>query len=316
MMENLYDILRQRADQYPAAIAVGSQQGLAWKTLTSRELLARVDVLADELSARLGIASGDRVVLWVPNSWRAPVYHFALWKLGAIVVRSDREMNPSAASRIIESVEPRAVIVGYDERPAWSTSLNNLATWWEPGDFGSPDHAGVAAADVAMIVYTSGTTGNPKGCTITHANLWHQVRALRRNIPLSPACRLASILPLSHLFELTCGMLYPLSQGAAIHYVPSRRGTDILRVFQEQRITHMIAVPQLLSLMGQALDEQLRARLPPALYRLLLATADRLPLGARRSLFWMIHRRLGAHLTMIASAGAPLPADTHPLSMP
>jgi long-chain acyl-CoA synthetase len=167
--------------------------------------------------------------------------------------------------------------------------------------------------DVAMIVYTSGTTGNPKGCSITHANLWSQVRALRRNIPLNPDCRLASILPLSHLFELTCGLLYPISQGAAIHYVPSRRGSDILRVFQDQRISHMIAVPQLLTLMGQALDEQLRASVPPPVYRLLFELADRLPLRARRSLFWLIHQRLGGHLTMIASGGAALPIETHRL---
>lgn len=93
---------------------------------------------------------------------------------------------------------------------------------------------------------------------ITHANFCSQVEALQDNIPLDPACRLASVLPLSHLFEMTGGLLYPLSRGAAIHYVPSRRGPDILGVLQAQRVTHMIAVPQLLTLMGRALDEQLQ----------------------------------------------------------
>lgn len=314
MTENLYELVRQRAATDPAAVAVGSQQGLTWKTLTSQQLLERVDALAEELKARLGIDRGDRIVLWVPSSWRTPVYLFALWKLGAIIVPFDREMNPGAASKIIQSVEPRAVIAGYDDRPPWCAELPNLVEWWEPGEHRDTDRPVFDRAtdeDVALIVFTSGTTGNPKGCVITHANLWHQVRVLRRNIPLDPSCRLASILPLSHLFELTCGLLYPLSVGAAIHDVPSRRGPDILRVLQEQRITHMIAVPQLLHLMGQALDDQLRARVPPAVYRALFATADRLPLGARRALFWMIHRKLGGHLTMLASGGAALPVAVH-----
>ena len=150
------------------------------------------------------------------------------------------------------------------------------------------------------MVFTSGTTGTPKGCSITHANLWSQVEGLRHAMPLDPSCRLASILPLSHLFELTAGLLYPLSTGAAIHYVPSRRGPDIVRVFAEQRITHMLAVPQLLTLMGQALDEQLCARLPAPLYGALAAAASRLPLAARRRLYWMVHPNLGGQLRRMA----------------
>jgi long-chain acyl-CoA synthetase len=148
---------------------------------------------------------------------------------------------------------------------------------------------------------------------ITHANLCSQVEAVRDNIPLDSSCRVASILPLSHLFELTGGLLYPLSAGAAIHYVPSRRAPDILRVLTEQRITHMIVVPQLLTLMGQALDEHLRALLPAPLYRGVNGLAERLPLGARRRLFWPVHRKLGGHLRMMASGGAALPLETQRL---
>jgi long-chain acyl-CoA synthetase len=166
---------------------------------------------------------------------------------------------------------------------------------------------------VAAIVFTSGTTGDPKGCTITHANLCSQVEAIRYTIPLDPSCRLASILPLSHLFELTVGLLYPLAQGAAVHYVPSRRGPDIVRVFAEQRITHLIGVPQLLTLMGQTLDAQLRASVPGPAYRALCAAAERLPLAARRRLFWLVHRKLGGELRTMAAGGAALPAETQQL---
>ena len=87
--------------------------------VNSRRLLELVDLLADELAAE-EVSDGDRVVTWLPNQWRTPLYLFALWKLGAVIVPFDREMNPEAGARIIESVEPRCVIVGYGERPAWA----------------------------------------------------------------------------------------------------------------------------------------------------------------------------------------------------
>lgn len=316
MFAHLYEIVRARAVRFPDAIAVGGQQGLGWKTVASRVLLDLIDRLADELRDTWTIAPGDRVVLWIPNSWRAPVYLFALWKLGAIVVPFDREMNPSAAASIIDSVEPRWILGGYGTRPGWASESDRFVEWWEPlaGRVERADaHSAwsVPAEDLAAIFFTSGTTGQPKGCMITHANLCFEVDALRNCIPLDPTCRLASILPLSHLFELTCGLLYPLAMGAAIHYVPSRRGPDLVRVLREQRVTHMIAVPQLLTMMSQALDGRLRDRLPTPLYRGLTALADRLPLEARRNLFFMVHRQIGGQLRVIASGGAALAPEIH-----
>ena len=131
MFTHLYELLRQRAERYPDAVAIGGQHGLVWKTLTSRELLELVDRLAEELAA-LGVSEGDRVVYWLPNHWRTPVYLFATWKLGAIAVPFDREMNPEAGARILDGVEPRLIIAGYGERPPWARDAE-ITEWWEPG---------------------------------------------------------------------------------------------------------------------------------------------------------------------------------------
>ncbi|HEX5414108.1 MAG TPA: AMP-binding protein [Chloroflexota bacterium] len=308
---NLYEIIRQRAARYPNEIALGGAHGVGWRTVDSLELLALTDRLASELADTLGISAGDRVVLWLPNAWQSPIYHFALWKLGAIVVPFDRDMNASAARAILASVEPRAMIVGYGERPEWLADDLTVADWWEPGARGGVARDGFATEDLAVLAFTSGTTGNPKGCMISHRNLLHEVDILGDCVPAGPGCRLASVLPLSHLFELTCGMLYPIAVGAAVHYVPSRRGPDILAVLQQQRVTHLIAVPQLLTLMGKAIDDQLRKKLPPVVYRSLIDLADRAPFPLRRRLFFMVHQKLGNHLQLIASGGAALPPETH-----
>jgi long-chain acyl-CoA synthetase len=284
-----------------------------WKTLTSRQVVELVDRLASELSAE-GIGEGDRVVLWVPNQWRTPIYLFALWKLGAVVVPFDREMNPDAGIRVLRSVEARCTLVGYDERPTWARD-GNVVEWWEPGTRGGrPASEWIRPSEeLATISFTSGTTGDPKGCMITHANLLSQLQSARERIPLGPDCRLASILPLSHLFELTAGLLYPLSAGAAVHYIPSRRGPDIIRVLADQHITHMLVVPQMLAIMGQAVENQLASRFSWRGYGALRAVAERLPLGARRHLFWMVHRPLGGQLRLLACGGAGLPPETQRL---
>src|SRR5207237_7533814 len=222
MPSHLYEIVRDRARAFPRDVAVGGQQGLVWKTLDSSQLLNLVDRLAEELTAR-GVRAGDRVVVWLPNHWRTPVYFFALWKLGAVVVPFDREMNPDAGAVILSAVKPRLVLAGFSERPPWAKGVQ-VVEWWEPG---SEMSSAVASAwskpeeELAVAAFTSGTTGDPKGCMISHANLCSQLQPLGDSVSLDSDCRLASVLPLSHLFELTCGMLYPLSAGAAIHYVPS-----------------------------------------------------------------------------------------------
>jgi acyl-CoA synthetase (AMP-forming)/AMP-acid ligase II len=112
MLTHLYEIVLRRAEAYPDGVALGAQEGLGWRTLTSRQLLDLTDRLAAELAAQ-GVQEGDRVVLWVPNHWRTAVYLFALWRLGAIAVPFDREMNPEAGAAILDTIEPRCIVAGY-----------------------------------------------------------------------------------------------------------------------------------------------------------------------------------------------------------
>jgi len=71
MFSHLYEVVRQRAASEPTAIALGSQQGLLWKTLDSQQLLDLVDRLAVELGG-LGVQEGDRVITWLPMRWYSP----------------------------------------------------------------------------------------------------------------------------------------------------------------------------------------------------------------------------------------------------
>jgi long-chain acyl-CoA synthetase len=299
--------LLDRCRRLPTTPMVGGQERLRWLTLDGAAFAARTEALAAALQAR-GVAEGDRVVVWTPNGWRTPILFAAIWRLGAIVVPYDREMNTDAARTILRLVRPALVITGYGQRPAWAPE-EGIVEWWDP----TPDRCAslmpLPAPDperVAAIYYTSGTTGAPKGCTITHGNLLSQLEAMPQIVPIAPGDVFGSILPLSHLFELTCGMLYPLVAGATVVYMPSLKGPDIVRVMAEQHVSHMIVVPRVLASMGAAAEKRLQEQLGERRYHQLLALADRLPMAARRLLFRPVHQRLGGRLKMLASGGAAL----------
>jgi long-chain acyl-CoA synthetase len=305
LAHDLFLAMADRCRRLPDAPLVGGQEGLRWKTLTGRQFLDRVEALACDLHAR-GVTPGSRVVLWVPNGWRTPALFAAIWRLGAIAVPFDREMNVEAARAILHRVRPVLAITGYNQTPPWAAE-SAIEEWWEPsrvaGTAPQPEPDGDR---VAVIYFTSGTTGAPKGCTLTHHNLLSQVAIMPQMVPLRPGDVLGSILPLSHIFELSCGMIYPIVQGAYIAYIPSRKGPDIVRVLKEQRVTHMVVVPQVLGLMGSAAEERLRKLLGDKRYQRMLRLADHLPLQWRRLLFWPVLHRLGGRLRLVASGGAAL----------
>src|SRR5262249_54752340 len=99
--------------------------------------------------------------------------------------------------------------------------------------------------DVAALIYTSGTTGSPKGVELSHANLSALVAALAPLFPLGKGDRVLSVLPLHHTFELTCGMLLPLSRGARIVYLDELNAERLEFGLKAGKITGLIGVPAL-----------------------------------------------------------------------
>src|SRR4029453_9259393 len=117
----------------------------------------------------------------------------------------------------------------------------------------------VAASDVVEVVFTSGTTGEPKGAMLTHGNLVANATALETVFPFQPDERLLSILPLSHMFEQTCGLIAPFLVGASIVYPVSRQPAVLIRTFREFRVTMLLIVPAGLKLLDSAIQRKVDA---------------------------------------------------------
>jgi len=173
--------------------------------------------------------------------------------------------------------------------------LADVATWARP----APDA-------IWDLIFTSGTTGTPKGVMVAHDNLLATMDAIGHVIPPLDH-RVISVLPLSHLFEQAIGLIYALSVGADILYVRSRNPRVLFAALQAHRVTSMILVPQVLDLFWSAIEREADRSGRRALFDRLRAVARRFPYSARRLIFRSVHARLGGSLSLFVSSGAFLP---------
>ena len=166
--------------------------------------------------------------------------------------------------------------------------------------------------DCAVLFYTSGTTGRPKGVPLTHRNLSANLVALLALDLIRPNDRLFLPLPLHHVYAFTVGLLAPLSAGIPIVLPRSLIGPQIVRALRAGRVTIILGVPRLYAALYAAIETQVKQRGQIAaafFFNILTASITlRRKLGLRlgRWLFAMLHRRFAPHVRLVASGGAAL----------
>jgi long-chain acyl-CoA synthetase len=174
------------------------------------------------------------------------------------------------------------------------------------------------ANDLATIVYTSGTTGQPKGVRLSHGNLLANVLGIHEVVRLLPTDRSLSYLPLSHIFERTCGMFYPLYVGSSVAY--SRGFAQIVEDFQQIPPTVLTTVPRLLEKVQETVFHQVEngPRWRQRVFRNAVgvgtkARLEKQPIAswklglADRLVFRKIRQALGGQLRAVIVGGAPMP---------
>jgi long-chain acyl-CoA synthetase len=332
-METLLDLLETSVERFaerPALRLDGGGAGtddaergeagddtLTW---SYRELDRRSRIAAWRLRA-LGIQTGDRILTWSPSTPALPATYFGAIRAGLIFVPLDLRMAPDAIRRIAEVSEARQLVVGTgrDAPDPAAAGLMELPTITvddlvaEPdADFPSDWEARLATwprpapTDIVTLIFTSGTTGTPKGVMLAHDNLVAALGSYGSIIPHLEH-RVVSLLPLSHLFELLVGLLYLVSVGADILYVRSRSPRVIFEALNRQRVTSMIVVPQILDLFWSAIEREVDRAGRRATFERLRRVSRRLPFVLRRLLFRSVHGRFGGGLQLFVSSGAFLP---------
>ena len=219
----------------------------------------RTDRLAGGL-AELGLASGDRVAVLLPNGLEIVETYAAAAKLGAISVPlnpmfTPREIeyvvNNSGARLFVTSTRDaarvlalrdrlpslRQIVVAGDETPG-AVPFARVAAAPPPSSFPA-----VGGDDVAMILYTSGTTGNPKGAMLTHAGLLDNARAVVEAVGFRESDRSLCVLPLFHLFAIAFDFLQMMTAGASTVIVERFDAEAALRAIERHRVSVLVGVP-------------------------------------------------------------------------
>ena len=223
--------------------------------LSYAELELSARQLAGWLRAQ-GIGVGDRVALMLPNVPAFPVIYYATLRLGGIVV----PMNPlfkrreiqyyledSGASLLValpgDEVAVAAEAAGV---PVLAVGPEGLSSYVHGEESTDPveEVVGRAGDDTAVLLYTSGTTGRPKGAELTHDNLQtNQATTTETLLHLGPEDVVMGCLPLFHVFGMTCALNTAVSTGAALTMIPRFEPGRALEVMERDRVTVFEGVP-------------------------------------------------------------------------
>ncbi len=254
-------------------VALATPASAAGRELT----YAGLDHLSSAVAAwlvRREASPGQRVLLCGDPSGAWVSACLGILRAGAIAVPLDPRLTAEELAPVAHASAPSAAVVAARLRPLIDEmGLGAPVLDLESLDELAPGGAvalgpGVARAmdDPAFIVWTSGTTGRPKGVTLTYANLAYAVSASVQVQHLDGDDRWLSVLPLNHLLELTCGLLGCLNTGASLTFCPTLMPREVVEVLAERRITRMMVVPLLARLLMAELQ-----RLRPSSLRALFA---------------------------------------------
>lgn len=308
-----------------AAVAVRAYDAQGRATELSYAQLAAAVAGAGAGWSPLGVAAGDRVLLCAGPGPDWLIAALGALHIGAVPLPLDVQTDPDTFAHIVTDGAVRAAFLSdaVHADPAHAQALAGLARYTPNaavpavGPDSAPDFAPVprAAADTAVLFYTSGTTAHPKGVPLTHANLAFQVRALRERGIVGPGDRVLVPLPLHHVYPFSVGLLVPLGLGLTVIFPAGLGGPELRLAMHDGGATVLLGVPRLYGALADTLDTRLSGASAP-LRALFGAALRRSAAGGRgaglaRRVLAPVRRAIGPRMRLFACGGAPLDADVH-----
>ncbi|MEI6082865.1 MAG: AMP-binding protein [Verrucomicrobiota bacterium] len=310
----LTEILLKNARELPDKIALAMRVGYRTQTLSYRDVYQRAAGIAGFLKEN-GLTKGDRVLVLAPNS---PDWICLFWGVllnGNVIVPLNLQSTPEMVEQIAAQSGAKIFFRHHGYRPH-PNPLPQAGEGIRVVDLDSLHElradtcadVGAQENDLVEIMYTSGTTGQPKGVMLTHGNLRANVEAVAAAMPMDGGDTFLSILPLSHVFEQTIGFLYPFLVTAKIVYAHSPAA--IAELIREHRVTTMAGVPEFLRVLLTKIEDRAAAAGKKAAFDRMMKLGSALPFRpVRKLLFAPLHRRFGGKFRRVASGGAPLDSE-------
>ncbi len=314
------------ANRYPDHIAVQMKAGDRYRRYTYRDLLGSVASVAKSL-ADLGIVKGDRIGLLSENRPEWMIAYLSVQSLGAVIVPLDAQLTDKEVAILLASAEAKAVFVSAGTRSKLPPGMQLMVLPFDQD--GAAQFTGMEKAhpgaelppapqpdDLAALLFTSGTTGDPKGVMLSQGNLVSNCASCIKLNILRPDDNLLCILPLHHTYPAMVSLLLPLSLGATVTILNSLKGPDIIACMQETTVSILLGVPQLYLGLRRAIFEGIQKKPAPlrVIVKVLLAANGLLRktgVNMGKAVFGQVHAMFGPAFRLCASGGARLDADVY-----
>ncbi len=282
---------------------------------------ARCAILGDNsarwVAAYLGAVAAGMIAVPLDTAFKPEQVATLLKDSGASVLFADGK-HLAAAQRAVEGLSVRVVLLARSAGHGGLPSLDDMLDDG-PGRFAP---AFQSLDDVAVLLYTSGTTSDPKGVMLTHDNLRAEMEAVLGLIEVHPTDAVLGVLPLFHVLAQMGNLLLPFAAGARVVYLETLNTTELMRALREREITIFACVPQFFYLIHERILKQVKERGVAAqlAFRALLGVsrlARRLGWNAGKLFFRKAHQALGRKMRYLVTGGSRFDAavgrDLHAL---
>ncbi len=323
MAESIAQFFQENFQSHREECAYRQHRGYRTESFTYGQVLETAFGLARELETR-GIPKGDRVMLWGENSaeWVAAFFGCAL--RGVVVVPMDDGSAADFAMRVVQKVSAKLLIASRRhlqecagaEPAIASFSLEDLAQI-AARQGAAPTNVAFARGDVLQIVFTSGTTAEPKGVVITHGNVLANIAPLECEMQgylkyerLVHPIRFLNLLPLSHVFGQFLGMFLPPLLGGTVIFQEELKPSEVLNTIRRERVSVLASVPRVLQSLKQKIERDLEDRGETESFRRRFRSSQDQHFLRRWWTFRAVHRQFGWKFWAFISGGAALDSET------
>jgi long-chain acyl-CoA synthetase len=315
-VQSLVDFVAQYAAR-GNEIAVRYRHGYRMETWTYARIAEQANCVARELEAR-AIGKGDAVLLWGENSPEWIIAFFGCLLRGAVTVPIDHGSTPEFAARVAGDVNAKLIFhsralpdAGVAEKSIILESLSELTERRDSSPYPAPP---LSRQDPLEIIFTSGTTAEPRGVVISHGNVLaniepveHEIQKYLRYERIFHPLRFLNLLPLSHVFGQMLGIFIPPFLAGTVVFIDSLKPSGLIEVIRDERISVLVAVPRFIESLQREILRQMERDGRTQQFKENFARAEKEHFLLRWWRFRKIHSLLGWKFWAFISGGAALP---------
>jgi len=331
-MPTFYDRFVECAERWPNNVALELQRHDHLESCTYGELHRMAQSVARWILEN-NFPRGARLAIFADNHPRWVAAYLGIIASGCVAVPLDTALHADQLSKLLKDSGTSAIFVDAKHVPVAHPAAAELKLGlilMDPDRVTQPLHeqwladlpaifakgpgsfkpAPVDVNELASLLYTSGTTADPKGVMLTHANFLGEVVAVFNWVDIGPTDALLGVLPLFHVLALMANLLLPLVKGSRVVYIETLNTTELMRALSERNITAFAVVPQFYNLIHERVFQEIKKRGPltqkifgamVTLNRLLRKIGIH---GAGPILFRKVHDTLGPKMRYFATGGS------------